>query len=117
VTTKAISDALAADAGVTALVADRISPVLKSQGQELPAITVTSVSAAPENALGGYDGTDGVRIQVSSWASTYAEALAVASASRAALQAAGFLCVLDGVEDYEPATKTHQVIQDWFFYS
>jgi hypothetical protein len=117
VSTKAIADALAGDAGVTALVSDRISPVLKSQGQVLPAVTVTSVSSTPENALGGYDGLDTVRVQVSAWAATYIEAVALAMACRTALQAAGFLCVLDGVEDYEPATKTHQILQDWVLWN
>lgn len=110
---KTIRDALVADAGVTALVGARISPLIKAQAITLPAITLQRSGTTPQNHLRGHAGVDDNRVQLDAWASTYDLARQVAAAARAALQAAGHFCESELPDDYDPETETYRVIQEW----
>lgn len=86
---KTTADVLAADATVTSLVAQRISPVIGAQTITAPYVIVTVLSSDPINHLSGYSNLTGSRVLVSCYAETYAQALAVAQACLNAMQAAG----------------------------
>lgn len=88
---KIVRDILIADATVTGLVDDRISPVLKQQGIKYPVVTLDRTELTPTNHLTGDAGLDSVLVGVRSWATTYKEARQVADACRAAIVAAGHL--------------------------
>ena len=105
-----IRDALVADAGVTALVGQRVSPILKAQDTTLPAITLQRISIVPQNHLTGDGDLDYGRVQLDVWATTYVEARSVADACRTAL--AAYQLELES-DDYDPDTETYRVIQDW----
>ena len=109
---KIVRDVLVASAGVTALVGQRVSPMLKAQDIALPAIVLQRISVTPQNHLQGFGNLDGNRVQLDSWATTYIVARQVADAARTALQAAGYVLGLES-DDYDSATQTYRVIQDW----
>jgi hypothetical protein len=77
------------DAAVSALVADRVSP-LERKELNYPAIVLTG-SSAPANTLTGWGGRDHVTVTVAYWDRTYTGAHDVANTGRAALEAAGLL--------------------------
>lgn len=107
-----IRNALVADAGVTALVGLRVAPLLSAQDTTLPAITLQRISLVPQNHLTGDGDLDAARVQLDAWATTYAEARAVADACRTCLQAANHQLELES-DDYDPDTQEYRVIQDW----
>lgn len=85
---KTVRDILMADATVTSLVADRISPLVMSQEITYPAITLERFDLQPSNALGGDAALDKNIVEVDTFAETYALAREIADAVRAALAAA-----------------------------
>lgn len=109
-----VESVLKNDAGVTAVVAGRIYPVLMPQNIALPAITYQRIATTPENGLAGHLGIDQVRMQVDSWSTKYSEVKDAAAAVRAALALTPLfaLCIME-LDDYEPATQTYRVIQDY----
>lgn len=76
---------LSADAGVSALVADRIYPVILPQKPTYPAITFGKVSGLRAPNLSGPSGLARPRISISSWGLTYKSAKDVATAVRQAM--------------------------------
>lgn len=100
---------------VTALVpASRIEPVHRAQALGVPAIVLTRVSLVPSNHLRGDGRADANRVQLDIFAATYAGAIAIASACRDALVAAGHSLQLE-VDDYEPDVTPNEfrVTQDY----
>lgn len=71
---------LLASAGVAALVSDRVTPVSRTQGSTLPAITVQRISGAPEYAADGEVGLLNARVQVDCWGSDYGDSKLLAAA-------------------------------------
>lgn len=98
---KVIRDILVADAAVTALVAQRISPLIKEQGVTPPAVTIRRSSLEPTNHLRGDGDLDRNTVTVDSWATTYAQAREVADACRAALIAQRIQMVSE-LDNFEP---------------
>lgn len=80
---------LLAQPEVTALVGDRIEPVLNSQDTPLPALSYQTVGRATEHT---HDGalTSRPRVQVTAIASTYAQVVAVLQACKLALDGVGW---------------------------
>lgn len=78
---------LLAGAGVTAIVGDRVTPISRTQGDPLPAVTVTRVSGAPLYADDGEVGLTNARVQVDSWAETATAARDLSDAVRTRLSA------------------------------
>jgi len=76
---------LKATSAVTDLVSTRIRPLLRKQGAALPAITYQRISTIPCNASVGEANVAWARVQVNSFASTYAGAKALAAAVKACL--------------------------------
>jgi hypothetical protein len=95
---------LIADAGVTALVSDRVALNAVPDDSPLP-LVVYGASHAPVLGLNGNQLDDDVTFAVQCWGSTYAEARAVADAVIAAVRAAPAAkctAVLDEASIYDP---------------
>lgn len=65
---------IAASVSISAIVADRVTPLARTQGAELPAVVVQRIGGGPEMADDGSAGIQGARVQVDCWGRTYAEA-------------------------------------------
>lgn len=87
-TSHLIAGVLGGSAGVTALIASRYFPVLAPQGTLKPFVTYQVVSSSDDVAFSGDTGLRQRRVQVDCYGNTFNDALAVAEAVRAALQAA-----------------------------
>lgn len=110
---------LSADESVSSLAGSRIYPLRIPQRAVLPAVVYQKIGVTPINSLDGDSGLDIVRLQVSCWAQTYAQAADLASAVRQALTNAPTLkCLtefeIDG-EDQE--TKSFRIITDFTIWS
>ena len=100
--------------------ADRIYPLILPEMPTYPAIAYQQVSAVHLHAMGSDAGLVRVRMQVTCWGSTYAEARAVADAITSKLSryrgTSGGIKVLDVLLDnegttYESETQTRSVRQ------
>jgi hypothetical protein len=76
---------LLADVVLAALVVDRITWAVRPQGSTLPALVLTRIDGLPDYTMAGPSGLVSSRIQVDSWAQTYAAAKDAARAAEAAL--------------------------------
>lgn len=99
---KIVRDVLIAYAPLTAIVGDRISPLIKSQGVVTPAITLRRGHTEPQNHLTGNGSLDAVTVFCDCWADSYVQARDVADKARAALIAAG-IQLENEFDNYEPA--------------
>jgi hypothetical protein len=112
---------LAADSAVTALVpATRIEALRRTQSFAIPAITLTDVAKVPFTHLRGNAGLDLNSVQVDFYGATYTEALNVATAARAALEAdAARFTMQSQIERNEPETdpELFQITQTWNVFS
>lgn len=103
-----ILTALLADSAVTAIVGARIYPMRIPQGADLPAIVYQKISSVPVNSLDGDSGLDSVRMQFTSWASTYSVAADLSAKVRAAINAASLKSVTNFELDTEdPETREY----------
>lgn len=82
---RALHSILASAGGVTQLVGDRIYPIQMNQGKGLPAITYQQISGPREHNVSGPIGWVQSRYQVTAWATTYPEAVDLATAIRVAV--------------------------------
>lgn len=79
---KLVFDRLTADADLTALVGNRVYPLVIPQGSKLPCVVYHRIYSAPANQLCGYD-LEQVALQITAFALTYAEVKATALRIRA----------------------------------
>jgi hypothetical protein len=98
--------------GLTALVGERMSPLIRDQNETLPCVTLSLVSVDPQNHLNGAPTLDQNRVQIDSWATTYAGARAVAAAVRTALESAG-LNLISEFDTFESDVNEYRVTQDF----
>lgn len=92
----------------------RVYPLLRAEGSALPAIVYSRVGNAPVNSLNGSSGLDAVRIQVDTYATTYAQAKQVGDQVRVLMQAAPFKALLQtDLDAYEQDTKLFRFTQDF----
>jgi hypothetical protein len=105
---------LSASYETTAMVGERISPVMKSQGTPMPAITLQRINTAPVNGLDRYCNLDANSVQVTIWAGTYYEATVLAQNARMAIEAAGHACDFE-TDNYDPATEPglYSIVQQY----
>jgi hypothetical protein len=82
---EAIYDILSSDAGVGALIGDRIHPLVIPQGVSLPAVTYQQITGLRVQNLASPQGMVRTRFQLNCWAETYNEADAVADEIRKTL--------------------------------
>lgn len=93
---------------------DRVFPMVRPQESGVPAVTYQRVSNVPTTSLAGDSGLDSVRVQIDAWASTYANAKALAAQVRSALLGAAFKALMvSDFDDYETETQTYRVSMDF----
>lgn len=106
---------LTADPAVSAIVGTRVYPMVLPQRCTFPAASYFRVSGGQQNTLDGYSGTENPRIQVDCWAREYADAKALASAIRTAMDGATnfkALCISDR-DMYEDDAELHRVLLEF----
>ena len=113
-----VRNILIAASGVTTLVGQRISPLVRAQDEAVPCVTLSRSGLQPLNVIHGAPSLNVNRVQVSSWASTYDGARAVASACRAALEAAGIVMESESdSEGYAPDVDEYRITQEFIVWT
>ena len=113
---------LTSDAGVAALVAERVYTEVLPQGPTVPAVVFTEVAGDEDLALDGPTSTSTRRVQIDSWARTRAEATALGLAVKMVL--AGHAGAAAGLEvqgtfllaerwDFDAETSLYRTSQDF----
>ena len=93
----------------------RVYPLVIPENSTMPAISYLRIASTPENTLDGGATIDQIRIQVDTYAKTYAEAKTVSASVRSAMESASFKGTLQTDQDlYEPEVKLYRVIQDYY---
>lgn len=106
--------ALLANPDVVDLIGSRLFPMRIPQNGSLPAAVYQRVGASPTNSLDGDTGLDSVRIQISSWAKTYAEADSLAVCIRSAINSSSLKSLTENIiDDEDKETRNYRVIQDF----
>lgn len=77
--------ALSSAPGVTALIGDRLYPMVMPEGAKLPVVVYQLISGPRVHSLTGQSGLATVRIQITTWAGSYIEGKNVTEAIRLAL--------------------------------
>lgn len=85
---------LLADPALAALIVDRLTPGVRTQGDHLPALVFNLISDLPDYSNDGQTGLTQARIQLDAYGSTYAQAKAVARAANARIS--GWRAVVGG---------------------
>ena len=121
----AIYDILSNDAGVSALVSDRIYPMVAPQDAADPLIVWSVVSRIPSDTKGSYGDLDTLRIEFNSYAITYPIVESIDDAIRTALDriahGAYATVTLDGVsyensmESFDEELRLFNITTDYFF--
>lgn len=116
-----VNAVLSADPTVLGLVpVERIEALRRTQSFLVPAITLTDVSKVPFTHLRGNAGLDSNQVQVDCFGNTYTEAMNVANAARAALEADTRRFTMNSqIERNEPETdpELFQITQTWQIFS
>ena len=117
-TVEVVLAVLKAAPAVTAIVGAgtdaRISPLMRAQAIQVPAVTLQRIALAPVNGLRGHMGLDDVRVQLDCYADSYAGARTLANACRNALQAAGHQMQSE-FDNFEPdvSPELYRITQDF----
>ena len=108
------------DAGLSALVGNKVFALVIPQGTKLPCITFQRIGGVPANTLSGHSGLEEIDLQIDVWAKNYGEAKALAKAVRAAMPPNGEVFGAHLIEDqdlYEDGTNYFRVSMEfkvWF---
>ena len=108
------------DAGLSALVGNKVFALVIPQGTKLPCITFQRIGGMPANTLSGHSGLEEIDLQIDVWARDYDEAKAIAKAVRAAMPPSGPRLSAHLIEDqdlYEDGTNYFRVNMEfkvWF---
>ena len=108
------------DAGLSALVGNKVFALVIPQGTKLPCITFQRIGGMPANTLSGHSGVEEIDLQIDVWARDYDEAKAIAKAVRAAMPPSGPRFSAHLIEDqdlYEDGTNYFRVSMEfkvWF---
>lgn len=109
-----LRDVLVADGTVNGFVAGRVSPNILEQDGTYPAISYQRVAQEDSHGLGGLTSNDLVnaQIDVNIWADSHADAHAIATAAKKAIDASVLLNSMDydTFDDYQPSDKRYLVI-------
>lgn len=107
-----IYEHLTTNAGLVALVSTRVYPAVLPQRPTLPALTYQRISGVPEYSHSGRALMQS-RFQISCWAATYAGAIALATAVKAAMDTFPDVAFIEGhSEMYEPETSVYHIPVD-----
>lgn len=100
---------------LSGLASGRVYPIVMPEKGTVPAIVYQRISSTPENTLDGGATIDQIRIQVDTYAKTYAEAKNLASQVRTALESSSAKATLQtDVDFFEPDVKLYRVTQDFY---
>ena len=108
------------DAGLSALVGNKVFPLAIPDGNYLPCVTFQRIGGMPANTLSGHSGLEEIDLQIDVYAKNYGEAKAVAKAVRAAMPPSGDVFGAHLIEDqdlYEDGTNYFRVSMEfkvWF---
>ena len=108
------------DAGLSAMVGNKVFALVIPQGTKLPCITFQRIGGMPANTLSGHSGLEEIDLQIDVWARDYDEAKAIAKAVRAAMPPSGPRFSAHLIEDqdlYEDGTNYFRVNMEfkvWF---
>lgn len=108
------------DAGLSALVGNKVFALVIPQGTKLPCITFQRIGGVPANTLSGHSGLEEIDLQIDVWARDYDEAKAIAKAVRSAMPPSGPRFSAHLIEDqdlYEDGTNYFRVSMEfkvWF---
>ena len=110
-----IQQAVLCALAVAAHVADgRVFPNIAPNNVQKPYVVYARISSAPENTLADGAPIDNVRLQVDCFDTTYAGAVTLAEAVKAALAASTITHLLLVEQDqFEPEALLHRVILDF----
>jgi hypothetical protein len=116
---EALYSHLSTSTGLTALVSDRIYPIMMPQDPTLPAITYQRISNSPVNTIGGFASLDNPHIQFDCWATSYSSVKALGDKLRKTIAAATTFNALQMSDQdlYEADTEIYRVSMDfscWF---
>jgi len=104
-------DVVAALSGVAG---GRVFPNVAPNNVSKPYVVYARVSSAPENTLADGAPIDNTRLQVDCFETTYAAAIALAEAVKAAIKSSAIAHVLLLEQDqFEPEAMLHRVILDF----
>lgn len=118
---EAVRAVLIADSGVN-VITTRCYPGMIPQDAAYPLILYMKVTGNSDNLLNGLSGLAYTRMQIESWAETYASAKALAVEVKQCLNAKKYTkdsvaigsIVMQSENDfYEDAVKCHRIIQDY----
>jgi len=106
---------ISSDAGLTALVSDRVYPVKAPQEPSYPLVSYSMISGQPQNTLDGTGSLNNSLFQFDVYADTYAEALSVADALEAAMAVASFTNSMQSRidADFETSVEQYRIILDF----
>ena len=96
------------DAGLSALVGNKVFPLAIPAGNYLPCVTFQRIGGMPANTLSGHSGLEEIDLQIDVYAKNYGEAKAVAKAVRAAMPPSSDVFGAHLIEDqdlYEDGTN------------
>ena len=108
------------DAGLSALVGNKVFALVIPQGTKLPCITFQRIGGVPANTLSRHSGLEEIDLQIDVWARDYDEAKAIAKAVRSAMPPSGPRFSAHLIEDqdlYEDGTNYFRVNMEfkvWF---
>jgi len=106
-------------AGLTALIGNRLYPLMMPEGTALPAVVYQRVSGMREYQFGAYSGMERPRISFSCWGENYGQAKQVASELKTAMQAKTdsdptiTAFVVTETDDFDTDTGYYRVIVDF----
>lgn len=110
----AVTQALLADSGVSAIVGDRINPIIGPQGGSYPDIVVHQISNPDEILLSGTGSYPNARVQIECRASTATAAMALGDAVIAAFDGLRGTFAGMNVTSFLPTgTDTTDSATDW----
>lgn len=111
---EAIYAHLSTSTALTAIVSNRIYPIMMPQEPTIPAVTYQRVSNVHINAISGACGLDNIRIQIDCWTTSYSAAKTLGDVLRKAMASAPFTALQLSDEDiYDPDTEIYSVSMDY----
>lgn len=86
---QALADFLLSQGAITAIVGDRIRPLVLAQNDTLPGITFRRTAGGHDPPLSAADDTPSPRFEIVSWARTYGGAVSLSEVVRGVMENAG----------------------------
>lgn len=111
---------LISDPDVSALAGSRVYPMRLPQLGLLPAMTYQLISNNPVSSIDGDSGLDNVRMQITCWAKTSYQAIALSLAARRAIEKAASslkAIMIMELDTEDPETRSYGIITDYSMWS